>query len=90
MLKLLIISVTNHMPQNRVSDIVMHVILNIINNVVDMIGLLLEEGCSLAYVHECRTFLKDIDVVVTNLLGNYCHTQLFTSLVMCMWFFVFS
>ena len=39
MLKLLIISVTYHMPQNRVSDTIMHVALNIVNNVLYLIYL---------------------------------------------------
>ena len=35
MVKLLINSVTYHMPQNRVSEIIMHVALNTINNVLN-------------------------------------------------------
>ena len=34
MLKLLIIGVTYHMPQNKVSDTIMHVALNTINGVL--------------------------------------------------------
>ena len=38
MMKLLFTSVTRHMPQNRVSNTIMHVTLNIINNVVRVCG----------------------------------------------------
>ena len=51
MVKLLIISVTEHTPQNRVSDIVPHVTLDTINDVDEMY-------CNFANTYKTKTPIK--------------------------------
>ena len=42
MVKLLVISVTYHMPRNRVNDIITHATLNIINNAFFLLSWLVQ------------------------------------------------